>query len=297
MAVSPSVGTYATRSTYVSPSEFKNSPIGVDVSQLVPGGNANAQAAALVLQLQRASALADNFCQKVLAATVDTQAGYWRIQSHRSMGPVLKVTLDHTPIIAVSAVSVGTAPNALIPLTDLSNVWISRKTATIPLAGVATGPTISRYDTNRFATVQYVNGWANTVITTSVPIGSTTITVASTLGIMPGMQLNVQSANGSEMVTISPTFVPSNTGQGVAVPIVSPTVGAYSPNDTVTAMPQDIKQAVILIAKSLIKTRGSESITIASTSSQPDHINHLEPGVSSDFDLAMDLLEPYKRAF
>jgi len=50
-------------------------------------------------------------------------------------------------------------------------------------------------------------------------------------------------------------------------------VGTYAAADTVTAFPQDIKQAVILIAKSLIKTRGSESITIASVTSQPDHID------------------------
>ncbi|MBT2537201.1 hypothetical protein [Arthrobacter sp. ISL-69] len=284
----PNVATYSTRKTYVTPAEFKAAPTGVDVSQLVPNGTAQQQAAALVMQLQRASAYADNFCQKVIAATVDVQAGQYRVQRDVALGAVIKVPLDNTPVVAISDIRIGATPGALALIPTPGNLWIGRKTATIPVA--------ASYGTHVFAQVSYVNGWANTALTAAGNPGTLSITVASTLGIMPGQQLNIQSPNNAETVTVDPSFIPSNMNINALVPITTPLVGTYAIGDTVTAFPQDIKQAVILIAKSLIKTRGSESIVISSTTSQPDSIDKLEHGVTSDLDMALDLLAPYRRA-
>jgi hypothetical protein len=279
---------------YVTPREFRAAPTGVDVSQLVPAGDAASNAAALVMQLQRASAYADNFCQKVLAATVNTQAGFYPVRRHRTLGPALRIPLNFTPIVAVSGVSIGSTPASVAPLSDLSNIWIGPKTVTVPVAGTGPGSPFAA-SSDKFATVQYVNGWANTALTAGAAPGATSITVASALGIMPGQQLNIQNATQAETVTVAASWVPSNTAINVSVPITTPVVGTYAAADTVTAFPQDIKQAVILIAKSFIKTRGSESITIASVTSQPDHVDRLEPGVTSDLGLAEDILSQYKR--
>jgi len=185
---------------YVTPREFRSAPTGVDVSQLVPGGDAPTNAAALVMQLQRASAYADNFCQKVLAATVDTQAGQYRVQRD-AMGPVIKVPLNFTPIVAVSGVSVGDTPSAVAPLTDLSNIWIGPKTVTVPILG--SGSPFASFSGRKYATVEYVNGWANTALTAGANPGAMSITVASALGVMPGQQLNIQNATQAETVTVA----------------------------------------------------------------------------------------------
>lgn len=284
----PNVATYSTRKTYVTPAEFKAAPTGVDVSQLVPGGDPARNAAALVMQLQRASAYADNFCQKVIAATVDVQAGQYRVQHDKALGAVIKVPVDNTPVIAVSAIKTGRTPGALASVATPANLWIGRKVLTIPVSGA--------HGEHIFAQVDYVNGWANTALTVAAAPGALSITVASSLGIMPGQQLNIQSPTNAETLTVATTYVPSNTAINTPVPVTTPIVGTYGIGDTVTAFPQDIKQAVILITKSLIKTRGSESIVIASTSSQPDSIDRLEHGVSSDMDMALDLLAPYRRS-
>jgi len=292
----PNVNTYATRSIYVTPAEFKAAPTGVDVSQLIPGDNNQAhQAAALVMQLQRASGVADKMCRKVLGATLDTQAGFYRIQNDPNLGPVIRVPLDFTPIVAVAGVSVGNTPSTMGVLTGLTNVWIGKKVATIPLGGSTVNGT-SRWSGKQFASVQYVNGWVNTTLFASASPGATSVTVASTLGIMPGQQLNLVNTNNSEMVTVDPAYIPSNFATNALIPLTTAVVGTYAPGDTVTNMPQEIKQAVILIAKSLIKTRGSESIVIASTTSQPEHVTGLESGVTSDMEMAEYLLEDYKRA-
>lgn len=304
MAVNQSASTYASRQIYVTPAEFTAAGTGVDTSQLIPGDNNQAhQKQALVMHLQRASAYADGFCQKVLAATVDTQyKPDARITVDPWLGPVVKVPLDYTPIVAVSAASAGWTPSGMTALTDLSNVSIRKKTAHIPIMpGNGTSmqgpPMYATSGGTAHVSVQYVNGWANTTLTNTANAGATSVMVASTLGIMPGQQLTLWNTNNAETVTVAPTFTPSNTGANVSVPLTAPIVGTYAAGDTATAMPQEIKVAVILIAKSLIKTRGSESITLASVNSQPDHINREEPGVSSDMGLAEDILSRYRRVF
>jgi len=294
----PNVTTYATRSMYVTPAEFKAAPTGVDVSQLIPGDNNQAhQMNALVMQLQRASAVADKICRKVLGATMDTQAGYYRIQQDPGLGAVIRVPVDFTPIIAVAGVSMGTTPAAMSPVTDLTNIWISRKTVTVPLGNTAAGSgPMFRYSGKQFATLSYVNGWANTTLYANASAGASAITLTNVLGVMPGQQLNLMNTNNSEIVTVSPSYIPSNAAMDVLVPLVNPIVGTYTAGDTATAMPQEIKQAVILIAKSLIKTRGSESIVIASTTSQPEHVTGVEAGVTSDMEMAEFLLSDYARA-
>lgn len=304
MAVNQNVATYATKQIYVTPAEFKAAGTGVDVSQLIPGDNNQAhQMQALVMHLQRASAYADGFCQKVLAATVDTQyKADARVLVDPWLGPLVKIPLDYTPIVAVSAVSAGWTPSGMTTLTDLSNVSIRKKTVHIPIMpGTGTAmqgpPMYAGSGGSAHVSVQYVNGWANTTIGAPANAGATSVTVASTLGIMPGQALTLWNTNNAEQVTVSPAWVPSNTGVNVAVPLAAPLIGTYAAGDTASAMPQEIKIAVILIAKSLIKTRGSESITLPAVTSQPDHINREEPGVSSDMGLAEDILSRYRRTF
>lgn len=298
-AVNPTAPTYPTRSLYVAPWEFLNAPTGVDTNQLVPGGSASANQAALVMQLQRASTLADNLCQKVLAATVDTQYGKYRVQSDPWSGPVVKVPLDFTPVVAISAVSAGWTPGALTALSDLSGVSIGKKAAVIPLypGGNSTGPLTSSLSggSHAYVSVQYVNGWANTSLT-AAPSGAS-LAVASDLGIVPGQQLRLANATASETVTVAPGYTPAATGNPTAVPLTAAPVGTYTTGDLVTAMPQDIKQAVILLAKDLIKTRASQSIEFGHIGGDAPGAQHGMPaGVTSDYELALEILAPYRRA-
>jgi hypothetical protein len=291
----PNVTTYATRSIYVSPSEFKAAPTGVDVSQLIPGdSNQSHQAAALVMQLQRASAVADRICRKVLGATLDTQAGYYRIQQDPGLGPVLRVPLDSIPIIAVCGASIGSTPSSMSAVPDLTNIWIGKKAVTIPVGGTYSG--FQRFTGKQYATVSYLNGWANTTLSAAGTAGTVSITATAALGIMPGQQLNLMNTNNSEIVTVDPAYIPSNTATNVLIPLTTPLVGTYAAGDTVTNMPQEIKQAVILIAKSLILTRGSEAIEIASVNGQGTHVNGESPAVASDMEFAEFLLSDYVRA-
>src|ERR1700722_20112064 len=130
-AVNPAVTTYASRSPYITAQEYLDSPTAVDTSTLVVGQPA-AESAQLIVTIARASSLADTFCQQVLAATQDIQAGRYAIR-HRD--GIVRVPLDRTPILEVNAVTWGWTPSGMVALTDLSNVWIGKKVVDIPLFG------------------------------------------------------------------------------------------------------------------------------------------------------------------
>ena len=98
------------------------------------------------------------------------------------------------------------------------------------------------------------------------------------------------------MVTVDPAYIPSNFATNALIPLTTAVIGTYTAGDTVTSLPQEIKQAVILIAKSLIMTRGSEAIEIASVNGQPTHVSSKSPAVASDMEFAEFLLSDYMRA-
>lgn len=298
MAVNPTAPTYPTRSPYVSTWEFQNAPTGVDASQLVPGGSPQQQAAALVLQLARASAVADNLCQKVLAATLDTQHGRYRIIPDGWLGPTVRVPLDYTPIVGVTAVSWGWVPGSLTAVADLSTVDIGKKSVTVPFQPPNTtttwAPSAVWRSGHAYVSVQYVNGWANTALT-AAPTGAN-LPVQNPLGIVPGQQLVLADKTQSEYVTVADTWVATGSTAPATVPLTAAPAGTYTVGDTCTALPQDIKQAVILIAKAMIKTQASQSYTIPVLGGEPAKpAGLLGPGVSSDYDAAMELLAPYRR--
>jgi hypothetical protein len=269
----------------------------VDTNNLVPG-DATASKQALVVQLMRASGVVDNYCQKVLGATVDTAHGEARVQPHWSVGPRIGVVVKATPVVQLVSASVGDTPGGLSPLADLTNVafeenviWVPLATGMGPLGTSLPGGVAAR----KFYSLQYVNGWANTTITTAAAAGATTVTVASATGLGPGMALNLQSKGASEVAVIDASFTPQPTASNVAIPLAAPTQNAYAQYDVATVMPQDIKEATVLITKALIKTRGDSAVVLNGMGTAPGREQALEAGIGDDLGLAEYLLHPYRR--
>jgi hypothetical protein len=60
-------------------------------------------------------------------------------------------------------------------------------------------------------------------------------------------------------------------------------------------LPESIKQAVVLLTSALIKTRGSDALVMGSMRSQPNKVSKTEDGGLEEIDLAVDMLEPFRR--
>ncbi|QAY16122.1 head-to-tail adaptor [Arthrobacter phage Sonali] len=288
MLISPVASTYATRVPYVTPGEFRRHPTGVDTKNLVPGQSAAVNEQALRDVLLRASSYADDIVEKLLGATVDSQAGDYT----PGPGGVIKVPLDNSPIVAVADVELGLAPGSLVSI-GTDGCSLDGRILTIPVGYGQWGPT------RVYARVTYINGWANAQLTQAAPPGSTSITLNNALGVVPGMTLALTGDSRNESVTVAPGFVPSTSLDPVTVPLASPVAGGsgggYVVGDVASAMPQNIKLAVILLACAIIKTRGSSAVVMGSIASGPAQAVPFQDGAEGEYGMAVDLLNPYRR--
>jgi len=293
-AVAPYVQTYAEYSPYLTTDEYLNAPVGVDLSNLIPGATTLAEnRSALSTLIRTASGYADSLCYQVLAATTDIVADEYRIRRDGT----IRVPVDYSPLVEVTAVLIGRYSGQMVALTDLSGLWLQRKIVRIPVGGVLA--TLSPFAAGSpaagdsvFAQVTYVNGYANTTLASQAAAAATSLTVASALGIFPGLPLTIyDDANAAtETVTVAGTYTQGST----TVPITSGLINAHAAGISISALPRAVKQATIALVTHLIKTRGPESMMLASVDGGPAMAAG-EPGSTEEYDLAVDLLHPFRR--
>ena len=294
-AVSPLVPNYANRIPYITTAEYLADPNGVDTSNLVPDGSYQQNVTALGSTIARASSWVDSQAYQVLAATVDTQVGRYRMRSDGTIW----VPVDQTPLVQVNAVSWGWYPGQLTTLTDLSALWLQRKTVQVPLlsanGGILTppgayAPAWPSPGDRVYVQVTYVNGFANTTIPAATSAAATSVVVASALGIVPGLPMTLTDGVNSETVTVGTGYTNGST----TVPI-SATVNSYLAGASLSSLPPAIKQACISLTTALVKVRGTAAFEMASITEQPGKQALIEAGGLEDLEIAIDLLEPFRR--
>lgn len=294
MIIPPYVTTYATQNPYITVAEFLNAPTGVDATQLLPSGGTLNNSQTLANLIRRASGWADSLCNQKLAATIDTRSGRWKVRRDGT----IQIPLQFHPVLGIVSITTGWTPSTMAPLTDLADVWPGQDNIlTVPVNGsnIIFPSYYQQLPDDIYATVSYVNGWADTQLTAAAAAGATSLSVGTTLGLNPGQTVYLYGGTDGETVTVAPSFVPSTAAGPGTVPLTSATVGAYAVGDTLTAMPQEIKQAVIALTCVLIKTRGSEAIVMASMHNQPMDTEKMESGAGDDWEAAVDLLQAFKR--
>jgi hypothetical protein len=296
----PYAPSYAFSVPYLTPAEYLAEPTGVDVSSLLPRASAQAaQDAVLTRVIGRASAWADQYCRKILAATADVQSGEYRVFSDGT----IRVPVDNTPLIQVTDVKLGYVAGSLASLPDLSRCRLSKKVVRIPVAACSyvpltwTGAARSRAGW-LFADVTYVNGYAHALTAASSAAGAMLLQVTGTgLGIVPGLPLTVYdgAANGAdtEQVVVDSSYVFGSP----FVPLAAPMRYAHGAGCSVSALPGFVREAVICMTSALIKTRGSDAYVMPSGPRQQMKIAEMMPGADEDIDIAMELLEPLRRVW
>lgn len=299
----PYAPSYATYTSYITPDEFLAEPTGVNVSQLIPGSaSPAAQRAVLTRLIARSSSWADQYCRKILAATLDVQSGQYRLRSDGTIA----VPVDNTPLIQVTNVALSAVAGHLVDLADLSGCRIGKKVVTIPVTSrapsqltIPAGTSAVAQSGFLFADVTYVNGYAHALTATATAAGAQTLQLnTSGLGIFPGLALTVYDGAGfganAEQVVVGSGY----TFGSSAVPLAAPMVNAHGPGCSVSALPGFVRQAVIAFTCGLIKTRGSDAYVMPSAPGrQRVQKQELMPGAGEDVDLAMELLEPLRRVW
>ena len=278
---------------YITIAEYKQAPTAVDVDDFVGGGSLALNDVELGNVLARASSWMDAHCGQVLAATVDTE----NFRCRASRDGFLRMHPRYSPIAAVVSAAFGSSPQSLQTL-DVSTAWIESESVVFPL-------TLSNFSflgsiqfsrnyqvlAEQFATITYVNGYAVTVISASANAGATSLTVGELAGFTPNTKFTIFDGVSTEIATVASTFVASS-GPGT-VTLASALLYSHAVGVSASALPPAVKQACIYMTNVILKSRGNAALVMDSITATTIVGNN--PNVSNDYNMACELLKPFRR--
>lgn len=261
------VTTYTTQTRtapYLTAQQYKLAPTPIPWDTLTPGGTLAQSLDQLEQLIERASAWVDSICMQVLQATVDTEQrtayanGYGQIILHPRYHPVMQLTDFWS----------GVNPLSMAEMQDLSNCSVEPTRVVVSLGGVPVlssqgplqfGGAFAPSGYPMFVRYSYINGYPVTTLAADVAANAQQITVKDATGIIPGVSPMAIRDGSSENLTVSGV-------SGNVVSLASPLAYAHSAGAAVTALPQDVEEAVVLATTALAKMRGNMSIVAQSTS-------------------------------
>jgi len=294
MATGINPQTHQFSTPYLTLTEFQDAPTGIDIDNLVVGGNQAAQDAELENVIARASSWIDTFCNQVLGATTETEQGRTRIKGD---GNII-IHPRYSPIIALTAFNYGTIIGQMTAIADPSTAWIEDTQIIIPYSNLmntytSEGPLQFGFPGSPGSTVYvnytYVNGYANALINTATA-GQSSLTVQDATGIVAGQVLKIYDGMDSELVTVAQTYTFGST----TVPLTSTLNYSHSSGISISALPPAVKQAAILATTAFLKVRGDNALAMT-VGSRPGEASAGSQHIGEDLMLAQDLLLPYRR--
>ena len=132
----------------------------------------------------------------------------------------------------------------------------------------------------------YVNGYFNTFTTGTTAVGATVLNVNDTTGLVVGQSVFIWDGVNDEYVTVAGVT-------DTTITLAKPTNFAHGSAVNVSALPADVKQAVIHFVVALVKQRGQGGIVIGETG-EPMAVTPKANGSAEDMMAAYDLLDPFR---
>lgn len=285
---------------YISTDDYQNAPTAVDTTALIPGGTTQANLVELANVIRRASSWADNLCYQTLAATLDTQTCEARV---RRDGTV-RVHNDYWPLLELDSFTAGPSPSTMTAVVDTANIFMpGRAVLAVPVAGLVANtadygypPRSLRAGDRAYCQWSYWNGWPHTALAAAAAADAATLTVTAALpAAAAGRTLTIWDGAVTEQVVVAASFTGGTTVPLTAGTVYAHTLPAAPASVTVTALPDDVREAVISLTSCLIKTRGAESYEMDAVGQTPSKSAVIEGGGLEDLSLAADLLDRYRR--
>lgn len=234
---------------YLSPQEFADTFVTVDLNRYVPTGTQASDSASLLSILRSASSMADQWCKQILRATVDSDM--------ESMYPSkygdIRIWPTYRPIISLSSLEYRLRTDTdwitVTDLTDTGGLHLFERYFVYDGASLCqTDKVIVKYS--------YVNGFPVMDVSGTVAQGVSTITTKQTpTGVEQGTILTLVDGINSEDVTVQSI-------SGNVITLSSPVVNDHSTSVglTLSGIPDAIKTATGIIAANLIQ-RGTDGAT------------------------------------
>ena len=243
---------------YVTTLEFKAYPTFLDLLNLRSGDTLLAdQDAQLYNMLLVASQWADNYVHMGDDGTLQAHQRVEFASCRMRPDGSIRYHPNHIPVTSLVGLSFGANPQTLT-VAPVTTTWTQdrRQLMVWPqtINGVWSGqlqfgaPTAS---TDLFCQWTYIAGYVNTRLSQQASAGSMSIQVSDATGIAPGVVLRVWDPGLEEAVTVAGTYTAGST----TVPLTTGTQFTHTLTNgplSVSALPADIHQAVIMYASALL---------------------------------------------
>jgi hypothetical protein len=304
MVYAPWATSVGTRVPYVTPTECTYSAIlsGYDLDNLVEAGTAIVQRHALTDLIAMMSEKVDDFCLEQFGSLVATQ-NTENVRLTPSRDGSFIVSPDFAPILQVVSFAYSSIvgnPLINVPL-SAQNCWIERYQFIVSQSGLTVssqGPIalslLAGFGPGRskqFCEYAYVNGWQHSFLTVDEPVGSTSLSLSSLLGVVPGGQTKVFDGMKSEWATVSPTWNLAN-----PVTLTAPTKYAHAAGTNASALPSTVKDAVFHFIAEELQERGQAGVTLSTTGAFTETAQSGKTIIDHASE-AYDLLETFRKAW
>ncbi len=315
---------------YISPGTLVNAPTGIDFSTIpaTPSFDPSANAAELWNLCARATAMADQYCNQVLRATVDTEilhgpdyrvtvgpaaGGAYPSPYWGNVGSNARAIMARWPILEVTQVQVSSNASWPRSWTTLPAGYAEPEYPpfgiynTVSPAGDANGsqailmaPGYVDWSLGRngyILMITYVNGWPHAEITAGATAGTSTLTVNDTTGwavsnystTVTGATGTIKDAGQQESVHVASASTTSGPG---TLTLSSALAYSHEAGTLFTTIPAAVEQAAILFCCAQALIRGATSTTIHSVGG---HAGSSAMDISELTAEAELLLHPYRR--
>lgn len=250
-------------SRYLTIAEYRSTSTGQDTNNLVPGGNAGAQDAELDRKILAAGGWIDSVCSCSLVAArrTDLVQFPWR-RNHATL------QLRNPHLNAVTQVQIGARSDQLSTI-SIAGAWIEDGLLRIPTPDDGSLQlSRARLGGRLLARVDYVPGWANTVLVGNVAQGATTIVVADPSGFVPMLGSRmledpIRIIDGSSTETVVVQSVAGST-----LTLAAPLAFAHTSGTVVSGLPADVKEAAVMATSAHLRHRSSDALVVAQNLNQ-----------------------------
>lgn len=270
-------------SIYATTDEFTRHPTGLNVQNLTSGGQA-IQTAELAVLMQLASQYVEQITYQPLYARTVVETKHVRPDPYGT----LTVRLDQWPAQQLVSAQWRQTANqqswTSINLAQTDQLHFGERRSAHIVAADYLYTAIAGWGLPPLTVqVQYVAGYPNAVLTSSVSSGATSVPVDDPTGIATGTALTFWDAPNQEQATVASV-------SGTTVTFTSGLQYGHAQGVRVSAVPAPITTATILIAAWLIKERRAGGGIMMGGKIQPMDIMAAE-----DMQMVRQLLQPWRR--
>jgi hypothetical protein len=291
---------------YLSLNEFLASPTASMLSYetFVEAGDQSDQDKALNQLIIRASGKVDSHCMGkfgTLNATGNTE----QKKSTLTRAGEFIIHPEFSPILAVTSFAYGPNPGAFgaVALSN-NNCMVNDDEFTILGCGGGTqvfdgigalSALLVRgqgWRSPQYVQYSYISGWTNTFSTADVDAGVTSLDVVDPTGALPGQQLTIWDASNDEVVYVAADYVMGTS----PILFAAPTVYSHVAGTNISALPAEVKQAVIHFVVDMVEQRGESGFVVEESGASIAAGMHGSANTPHAI-AAYDLLDNFKRTW